>query len=279
MLLLAPAAAASGPTTRWEDPASVRAAAAALGDRRAGRALTARAARLAASAARHAGLLVHEQERPLVVMVAPLVQPDGLVLALADDSHHAARGDAAVGNAEGALRLRSAAAGAAVRARSGRRRRAAAARLTGLPCPGPPCPCPCPGPGPGPGLAGGSTLRTSAKRNGLPPLTGDRAARGDRQEVLAGDGIFEFPADVPPLDQHVDARRQRLGLHLVEPNRTNVLLPAEDELFFLLALRFVAPHRQRGGHQDRHHGQGDQQRGHRVTRGSAEACRTRTLTP
>ena len=269
MLLLDPAAAASGPTTRWEDPASVRAAAAALRDRRAGRALAARTARLAASAARHAGLLVHEQERPLVVMVATLVQADGLVLTLADDSHHAARGDAAVGNAEGALRLRSTAAGAGVRARPGRRRRAAAARLAGLPCPGLPCP----------GLPGGSTLRTSAERNGLPPLAGDRAARGDGQEILASDGILELLADVPPLDQHVDARRQRLGLHLVEPNRTNVLLPAEDELFFLLALRFVAPHRQRGGHQDRHHGQGDQQRGHRVTRGSAAACRTRTLTP
>jgi hypothetical protein len=43
----------------------------------------------------------------------------------------------------------------------------------------------------------------------------------------------------------------------------------------------VAPHRQRDGHQDRHHRQADQQCGHRITLCPAEAAvrRTRTLTP
>jgi hypothetical protein len=43
----------------------------------------------------------------------------------------------------------------------------------------------------------------------------------------------------------------------------------------------VAPHRQRDGHQDGHHRQSDQQRGHRITACLAEAAtrRKRTLTP
>jgi hypothetical protein len=68
-----------------------------------------------------------------------------------------------------------------------------------------------------------------------------------------------------PLHEHVHARRECLTLRLEEPDGADVLLAAEGQLCFLLALRFAAPYRQRGGHQDRHHRQRHQQRGHRVT--------------
>src|SRR5829696_7868654 len=63
-----------------------------IGPRTVGSATPATAIRPAAStrAAGTTGLLVDVQERPLVVVIAALIEPDRLRLALADDAHHAA---------------------------------------------------------------------------------------------------------------------------------------------------------------------------------------------
>src|SRR6185436_11844881 len=169
--------------------------------------------------------LVDEQEGPLVVVIASLVQADRLFLALADDAHHAA-GDGAAAERAGHLR-------AAGRARLDAR------GTTGLP------------------------TACAARDRGV--LPGKRRARADRNEVAVGDRVLELLADVPALDQHVDTGRQRLVLRLEQANRADVLLPAEDELLFLLALDVVAPHGQRNRHQHRHDRQRHEQRGHGVT--------------
>src|SRR4029079_1744440 len=169
--------------------------------------------------------LVDEQEGPLVVMIASLVQADRLFLALADDTHHAA-GDGAAAERAGHLR-------AAGRPRLNAR-----------------------------GTTGLSSACAARDRGVLP---GERRPRADRHEVVVGDRVLELLPDVAALDQDVDTGRQRLVLRLKEANRANVLLPAEDELFFLLALDVVAPHGQRNRHQHRHDRQRHEQRGHGVT--------------
>ena len=122
--------------------------------------------------------------------------------------------------------------------------------------------------------------RGPARRSSAPtPLTllTGRARRADVIEVVVRDRIFVLLAEVVPLHEHVDARREGAILLLEQANRTGVLLSPEDELGFFLPLRLVAPHRQRDGHQDRHHSQRHQQRGHRIT--ARAACpETRILT-
>ena len=200
-----------------------------------GHSASAGAPRLPASAGA-ARLLVDEDERPLVVVVPPLIKANRFFLALAHHAHHAA-GD---GAAEPGTRCRRPG------AKSSRGRASAAA-----------LPRTC-----AERLRSG---RTAARpTHGLPTLAGDAAAGRNRDEVFTGDRVFEFLADVTALDQDVDAGRQRLGLRVVEPNRADVLLPAEDELGFLLALRLVTPHGHRDRHQHRHHGKRHEQRRHRV---------------
>jgi hypothetical protein len=208
--------------------------------------LATRAAGLAATAGR-LRRLVDEQERPLVVMAPPLIKPDRLVLALADDAHHPAGHAAAAERARHRRGARRAGTDAA-RPRPGRSRRSGLAAL-------------------------------GARHEGI--LSGQRRAGANRNELVVGDRVFVFLPEVMSLDQDVDARRQRLVLGLEQANRADVLLSAEHELFFLLPLGVVAPHRERDGHQDRHDRQGHEQRGHRVTICSAKAGsrRRRTLTP
>lgn len=198
-----------------------------------------RAARLSGSAgpprltapAGTARLLHDVEERPLVVMVPSLIETNRFLFALAHHAHQAARNGAAESSARG--RRPGAKASRGRTAATGLR----AARLP-------------------------ATDAAAADR--LPTLAGDAAACRNRDEVVARDRIFEFLADVAPLDQDVDARRKRLGLRLVEPNRPDVLLAAEDELGFLFALRLMTPHGHGDGHQHRHHGERDEQRRHRV---------------
>lgn len=205
-----------------------------------GHSASAGAPRLPASAGA-ARLLVDEDERPLVVMVPPLVEANRFFLALAHHAHHAAGHGAAEPGARGRR------AGAKPSSR-----RTAAARLR---------------------AAGAGLPATGAAAAGrLPALAGDAAAGRNRDEVFAGDRVFEFLADVTALDQDVDAGGQRLGLRVVEPNRADILLPAEDELGFFLALRLVTPHGHRDRHQHRHHGKRHEQRRHRV------ACLARSQT-
>jgi hypothetical protein len=192
-------------------------------------------------AARTGRTLIHVDEVPLVVMVAPLVQADRFVLALAADAHDAA-GHAAA--AEHRPRRRGRLPG-----ETGGRRAAA------------------------PGLRTRCSWRL--RLTDLPRYAGGT----DQLEVVTSDRILEFSAQEAAVHEQVHAGGGRLGARLVEPERADVLLSAPDELFFLLALRFVAPDRQRGRHQHRHHRHRDEQRGHRVA-GRARRLLTRcTLTP
>jgi hypothetical protein len=52
---------------------------------------------------------------------------------------------------------------------------------------------------------------------------------------------------------------------VVQPDRPDVLLPAEHQLGFLLALGLVTPHGHRDGHQYSHHRERHQQRRHCIT--------------
>src|SRR3954469_3637828 len=197
--------------------------------------------RLSALRSSAAGRLLRHHEHPLVVMVAPLIEANRLVLALAADAHDPANH----GSAESAAGTRAEAAG---------RRDAAATARGGLPAPTWPRRLAR--------LAGGSTTR--GRRRLLPGLTGNTAL-ADKLKVVVGDRIFVFFADKSACHEQVDATGHRLRAGLVQPQGAHVLLAAEDQFFFLFALRLLAPDRQRDRHQHRHHRQRDQQGGHRET--------------
>ena len=169
------------------------------------------------------------EERPLVVMIPPLVEANRLFLALADDPHHAAGNGAAEPGARGGATGRA----APETAGGGH---SPATRLAAL--------CRLPG------------AAATLARNG--------ASGGDGIEVLPGNGIFVFLSKVAPLDEHVDAGRERLGALVEEADGADVLLTAKDEFFFLLPLGLVPPDRQRDGHEHRHHRHGHEQGGHRI---------------
>src|SRR3954452_8781477 len=197
--------------------------------------------RLSALRSSAAGRLLRHHEHPLVVMVAPLIEANRLVLAPAADAHDPANH----GSAESAAGTRAEAAG---------RRDAAATARGGLPAPTWPRRLAR--------LAGGSTPR--GRRRLLPGLTGNTAL-ADKLKVVVVDRIFVFFADKSACHEQVDATGHRLRAGLVQPQGAHVLLAAEDQFFFLFALRLLAPDRQRDGHQHRHHRQRDQQGGHRET--------------
>jgi hypothetical protein len=191
------------------------------------------------AASRTAGRSVHVDERPLVVMVPPLVEADRFVLALAADAHDPADDRAAAGTAG----LGPESSG---RTDGSRRRAASAAGLAGL------------------------TAPAASRRGLLAGLAGD-AALADQLEVVAGDRILVFLADETARHEEVDAPGSRLGFHLVQPQRPHVLLTAEDELFFLFPLGFMAPDGQGGRHQHRHDRHRDEQRRHGISARSVEA--------
>ena len=196
-------------------------------------AASARSARQTASA-RATRLRVHPQEGPLVVVVPTLIQANRFLFALAADAHDAAHHGVVAAERTGLLRCR----------RTGR-----------------------------------TPLRRASRRpaaSGLPGLARRRlsrhAAGADKLEVVTGDRVLVLLAQEVASHQHVYGGRHgswRAGL--VEPKRADVLLPAKDQLLFLLPLGFVSPHGQGGRHQHGHHRHGHEQGGHRVSR--------RTLTP
>jgi hypothetical protein len=193
-----------------------------------------------AAPAGSAHLLLLERERPLVVMVPAVEDADRLCLALAAHPEQAAW--------DGAAWRRPADAG--LRAwRSGRGDTGTWGRATTA--------------GRG-GTAAGARRAGLTRRTTLTRLTGCRG-RAHEIEVVVRDRVLVLLAEEMPLDEHIHARREHPVLPLEQANRAGVLVPAEDELFFLLALRLLAPHGHRDGHQDRHHRQRHEQRGHRVT--------------
>src|SRR3954467_7044961 len=179
-----------------------------------------------------AGRLLRHDEHPLVVMVAPLIKTNRLVLALAADPHDAADHGAATERARGL---------------GGGRQPSAAGR---------------PADGPAdrlPSLAGLPRPHRGGRL--LSGLTG-HAPLADKLKVVVGNGIFVFLTDKPACHKQIDAAGHRLRAGLVQTQRAHVLLAAEDQFFFLFALRLLAPDRQRDRHQHRHHRQRNQQGGH-----------------
>jgi len=95
--------------------------------------------------------------------------------------------------------------------------------------------------------------------------TGRRTDR-QRHEVVVGDRVLVFLPQVPLAYQQINVRRVRVGgLALEQCNGVDVLLAAEDQLLFLLALRHLFPHRHGDGEHDGHDAHGDQESGHRVS--------------
>src|SRR5262245_64255432 len=102
MLPLAAGSARTAWTSRRRSAGGSPPAAAATWARRR---LTAPSTGDSGAAARHARGLIHEQERPFVVMVPAQIQTDRLVLALAHDARDAARNHAV--GADGGRHLRA----------------------------------------------------------------------------------------------------------------------------------------------------------------------------
>jgi hypothetical protein len=201
---------------------------------------TSRSAGLASSGAAGLLLRLNVNERPLVVVVPPLIHTDRFVLALALDAHDPA-GNRPAGAAAGAAPPAGAAPAAGAET-TGR-----CCSTTGRRCRRRP--------------ASGPRLSRPARLQGLTR----RSGRAEQIEVVVGDGILELLPQEMPLHEHVDARRECAGLPLEQPDRADVLLPAEDELVFLLPLSLMAPHGHGDGHEDRHHRDRHQQGRHRVT--------------
>jgi hypothetical protein len=196
-----------------------------------------------------------DHEVPLIVASLPFVDTDRGLLALAVDAH-----DPATHGAGGGIE----AAGTSARhvpypaGRLGRRRAAAARRLRNRAS--------------ATALAGtqataGPDPRSgSGSRPGTLTWDGGLCSDPDHVEIFLSDRIEVLLAKEPALDQDVDARRERVRvLCAVQGYRTRVLLAAEYQLRFLLALGGVAPRRERDAHEDGHHGEADKQRRHGVT--------------
>jgi hypothetical protein len=173
--------------------------------------------------------LVNRDELPFVVMGSALVDADRGFFAFADDAHHAAD----------ASRKRRARLLRSLSPPTGQLGLTPARRLT-------------------PSTWG--ILNTRLRR-----LNASR--RNDDKFAILHHRIFELLSKESLLHQYVDARRihARAILPLIQRNGLRVLLAAEDQFHFLLALRLMAPHWQRCGHQDRHHPETDQQRRHRIS--------------
>jgi hypothetical protein len=183
-------------------------------------------------------------ERPLVVLVHPVIDLDRGVLALR-------------GHALNAHRRLSTGGAAAKRARRGESASLAAARRRAE--------SPTRGWG---ALLGGAEARglCSGLLPWQPGLAGrHRAAHRDDLEVLVGNRIFVLLPQEPLLDQYVEVRGEGVGVPPLEQHDgAPILLASPDELFFAVAPGRLAPHRQRSRHHHRHHAQAHQQGGHRV---------------
>ena len=111
--------------------------------------------------------------------------------------------------------------------------------------------------------------RLRSRRRG-PGRSGPRrsgaASTGQREEIVVGDRILEFLPQKALGDQRVEIGREGVRVLLLEEaDGVRVLLAAEDELFFLLPLRRMFPHRHDDGHHDGHDAHRHQEGHHRVT--------------
>lgn len=173
-------------------------------------------------------------ECPLVVAVHPVIELDGLFLALRSDALDAHRG---------------------LRGLAERRRGRRPSRCPRLRRPEPTCPT----------LGPWGVGRSSACPGHARPATGHRAADGDDLKVVVGDGVLVFLPQELLLDEDVHRGRECVRVAALEQHDgAPVLLAAPDQLFFLLALGEVRPHGQRGRHHHGHHAHADEQRGHGV---------------
>src|SRR5262249_12798954 len=154
-------------------------------------------------------------ERPLVVVCAPLVDLDRFVFALAADAGESTRNGAAHRGRAGRLIRRGGR--KTCRWRKARRGRDTRRGLSGAS-----------------GLTGGAL--SAARRDSR-----HRRAGAEEIEVVVRDRVFVFLAKKVALHEGVDAGGKRAGLGLIQTDRADVLLTAPDQLVFLLPLRFVSP--------------------------------------
>src|SRR5262249_2893155 len=133
------------------------------------------------AAAGYAGLLVHEYERPLVVVRSAQIDFDRLVLALAADANQTAGDGTARRRERRAGLIRTRVGRVAGRGHGGRRGHGAARRCNGLP------------------TAARSRLTLSGRQARL------SLARADRLEVVLRDRILVFLAQEVAGDEHVVA--------------------------------------------------------------------------
>ena len=177
-------------------------------------------------------------------MAAAVVEANRLRFALA--RHPGDAGGRAAAKAAG-LRSgrRQPAAGRRLRRRRGlRRQRAAAAAAPG---------------------ACGRRGRRAAALHAWDRRARQHRARRDHHEIVIGDGVFEFLAEKPLVDEGIHVRRVGVGeFALIKANRMGVLQPAENELFLLFALRRLPPDGHGHRHHDGHDAHGDNQRRHGV---------------
>ena len=172
-----------------------------------------------------------EGERPEIVPSLILVNPDRRFGALAGDAHDAATDKAAT--------LRS--------------RRAAGPLRSGRAA----------------GPLWSRCAAASLRRRAAATLRSLRVADGNHAELaVRRHRVFVLLPEIPPLHQHVEARRKVVSvLGSIEGDRASVLFAPKRQLRFLLATGKMAPGGQRHGHEDGHDGEGDEQRRHRITPG------------
>ncbi len=172
-------------------------------------------------------------ERPLVVAVHPVIELDGLVLALRSDAL----------DAHGGLR------GLAERRRGRRPCRRARLRR----------------PEPTRASLAAGDVGWPAGRRHAGPAARHRAADRNDLEVVVGDRVLVFLPQELLLDEDVQGRREGVRVAALEQHDgAPVLLAAPDQLLFLLALGDMRPHGQRSRHHHGHHAHSDEQRGHGV---------------
>jgi hypothetical protein len=84
-------------------------------------------------------------------------------------------------------------------------------------------------------------------------------------EVVVRDRVLKLFPEETLVDEHIDSRRVGVGeLALEQPYGVDILLAAEDELFFPLALDLLFPHRHDDSHHDGHDAHRYQQGRHRI---------------
>ena len=117
-------------------------------------------------------------------------------------------------------------------------------------------------------LGSGATLRRGWRGRSRHGLAGE-----NRLEIVLRDRILVPLPEKVLLDEDIERRRIRVGvLSPEQANSPRVLLAAENQLLFLLALRDLLPDGHRDRHHDGHDAHGDEQSGHRIAALTSEQC-------